>query len=203
MSSFADTPTTNDAKPHHNGPVRRIITTHDPSTGHATFLSDDTLHPFDPLTAPDFQPPGPTSLGAFVEIHRTRSYPVNNLLPATDPHLHNPTSITDPSGPRCRIIDIPPGEVKAFWHRTVTLDYDIVLKGELWIQLDNGEEKLCKQHDIVVMRGGMHAWVNKSTEVARFMAVLIPAEKVTMGDAEGLEETGIPESWASKNALEG
>ena len=60
-------------------------------------------------------------------------------------------------------------------HRTRTVDYIIVLSGEVDLLLDNGEVHL-KQFDVVIQRGTNHAWVNRGTEKALLAAVLIDAE---------------------------
>ncbi len=60
-------------------------------------------------------------------------------------------------------------------HRTRTVDYIIVLSGEVDLLLDNGEVHL-KPFDVVIQRGTNHAWVNRGTEKALLAAVLIDAE---------------------------
>jgi mannose-6-phosphate isomerase-like protein (cupin superfamily) len=66
-------------------------------------------------------------------------------------------------------LDALPGLAEQFeddapgMHRTPTLDYAIVLEGEIWLELDNGEEKHLKRHDIAVQTGTRHAWRNKGS----------------------------------------
>ena len=60
-------------------------------------------------------------------------------------------------------------------HRTKTVDYIILLKGEVTMFLDEDEVDL-KPFDVVVQRGTNHAWVNKGSEPAVLVAVLIDAE---------------------------
>ena len=70
-------------------------------------------------------------------------------------------------------------------HRTQSLDYGIVLEGEIECVLDSGEVRLMKRGDIAVQRGTMHAWRNtSSTEWARMIFVLLAAEKVNTGGKE-------------------
>ena len=57
-------------------------------------------------------------------------------------------------------------------HQTETIDYIIVLKGELTMLLEDGEVHL-KPLDVVVQRGTNHAWVNRGSEPALLAAVLI------------------------------
>ena len=60
-------------------------------------------------------------------------------------------------------------------HKTQTLDYIIVLKGEVTLLLDEGEVKL-KPFDVVVQRGTNHGWVTDGPEPALLAAILIDAE---------------------------
>lgn len=60
-------------------------------------------------------------------------------------------------------------------HRTDSLDYDIVLDGEIWLELDDGEEKHLNRGDVVIQGGTRHAWRNKSDSVATMAFVLIGA----------------------------
>ncbi len=57
-------------------------------------------------------------------------------------------------------------------HKTETIDYIILLKGEVTLILDE-EEVALKPHDVVVQRGTNHAWANHGTEPALLIAVLI------------------------------
>ena len=67
-------------------------------------------------------------------------------------------------------------------HRTVSLDYGIVLQGEVELVLDSGETRRMKQGDVAIQRGTMHAWRNLSdTEPARMIYVLLPAQDMEVG----------------------
>jgi hypothetical protein len=57
-------------------------------------------------------------------------------------------------------------------HTTPTVDYDIVLDGELWLELTDGEVHL-SAGDVVIQHGTRHAWRNKSDNPATLLAVLI------------------------------
>ena len=57
-------------------------------------------------------------------------------------------------------------------HRTRTVDYRIVLSGEVYLVLDK-QETLLKAGDVVVQRGTNHAWSNRSTEPCKMTFVLI------------------------------
>lgn len=60
-------------------------------------------------------------------------------------------------------------------HTTDSLDYDIVLDGEIWLELDDGEATRLQQGDIVVQGGVRHAWRNRSDRTATMAFVLIGA----------------------------
>ena len=60
-------------------------------------------------------------------------------------------------------------------HKTDTIDYIILLKGDVTLLLDEEEVDL-KPFDVVVQRGTNHAWVNNGTEPALFIAVLIDSD---------------------------
>lgn len=82
-----------------------------------------------------------------------------------------------------RIVKYEPG-VAERWHRTDSVDYAVVLSGELHMQLDEGEV-LLKPGDVVIQRGTMHNWVNRGPEPVVIAFILIATE--------GAESTG----WGS------
>ncbi len=57
-------------------------------------------------------------------------------------------------------------------HTTRTIDYGIVVSGEIDLELDTGEVHLCAG-DVVVQRGTRHAWRNRSTQPCTMAFVLI------------------------------
>ena len=65
-----------------------------------------------------------------------------------------------------------------FPHRTETLDYDIVLEGEIDLDLEDGEVVHLKAGDVVIMRGCTHSWVNRSGRPAVTAFILIDAAPV-------------------------
>ena len=82
-----------------------------------------------------------------------------------------------------RIIEWSPGHAK-FPHRTETVDYVIILSGEIDLELDDDEVVHLKAGDVVVQRGGMHNWVNKGTVPAVMAAVLVDAMPVVVDGKE-------------------
>jgi hypothetical protein len=61
-------------------------------------------------------------------------------------------------------------------HRTETVDYAIVLEGEIWAVMDEGET-LMRAGDVLIQRGTNHAWANRSDRTARIAFVLIDGER--------------------------
>jgi quercetin dioxygenase-like cupin family protein len=58
-------------------------------------------------------------------------------------------------------------------HRTDTIDYGVLLKGELWLELDDGREQLLKAGDCFVQNGTRHAWHNRGSEPAVMCVAMI------------------------------
>jgi quercetin dioxygenase-like cupin family protein len=85
-----------------------------------------------------------------------------------------------PNGTRFTVNDIPPGRIGPL-HRTETIDYVIVLAGELEMRMDDSTIKL-KAGDVLVQRGTNHAWINPGAEPARVAFVLIDAKPLGIGD---------------------
>jgi quercetin dioxygenase-like cupin family protein len=83
------------------------------------------------------------------------------------------------NGTRFAVITFPPGNPGRM-HRTETIDYVVVMQGELDMDMDESTVKL-KAGDVLVQRGTNHAWVNRGSEVARAAFVLIDAKPLGIG----------------------
>ncbi|HZD24542.1 MAG TPA: cupin domain-containing protein [Acidimicrobiia bacterium] len=81
----------------------------------------------------------------------------------------------DAGGSIVHVIDMPPGS-GAPMHRTKSIDYGIVLSGEIDLELDDGSEVHLRSGDIVVQRATAHAWHNRSQSVTRMLFVMIDVE---------------------------
>jgi hypothetical protein len=85
----------------------------------------------------------------------------------------------DPQAAQRENLAISPGLAELFepdgMHQTPTVDYAIVLDGEVWLELDDGCAERLVQHDVVVQNGTRHAWRNKSTRPVTLAFVLIGA----------------------------
>jgi len=82
-------------------------------------------------------------------------------------------------GTRFAVIDFPPGN-SGRMHRTETIDYVIVIAGEIDMDLDDSTVRL-RAGDVMVQRGTNHAWVNRGTERARLAFVLVDAKPLGIG----------------------
>ena len=139
---------------------RRVVTGHDES-GVSVFTADGPV----PVgrTAPD---------GAlFYEVWGTDATPAPIAGTEPDPTLDALTVPPAPSGTKIRINEFPPGVVSPV-HRTQSVDYGIVLSGEVVLVLDDGETVL-RAGDVVVQRGTGHRWENRSGATARMAFILI------------------------------
>jgi quercetin dioxygenase-like cupin family protein len=83
----------------------------------------------------------------------------------------------EPLGTKIRVNEFHPGHLderglQSPVHRTESVDYGIVLEGEMVLILDDSEVEL-KAGDIVIQRGTDHAWANRSDAVARMAFILV------------------------------
>ena len=70
-------------------------------------------------------------------------------------------------------------------HTTDTIDYGIVLEGEIWLELDDQKTIHLKQHDVTVLAGARHAWRNKSQKPTTIAFVLVGAQRAAAGNQRG------------------
>lgn len=175
-----------------SAPIRRIVTGHD-AQGKAVIVEAGPL----PTVVPIIQIPGTV----FHEIWSTQGIPVlvdSSSDPTIGPLMLPPPE----AGTRIRVVGIPPDSddflatgalrikdaftavgdaaastVKAdsthpLMHRTESVDYGVVLDGEVTMVLDDSEV-LLRRGDVVIQRGTNHAWANRSREVCRMLFVLV------------------------------
>jgi len=83
---------------------------------------------------------------------------------------------TDPNGTVFRIVEYGPG-VAPRNHRTESIDYAVVLAGEIDMELE-GETVRLRAGDVLVQRGTVHNWVNNGTEPCVIAFVLVAAKPV-------------------------
>jgi hypothetical protein len=75
-----------------------------------------------------------------------------------------------PGATRFRIVEFPPTDSAGVMHKTPTIDYLVVLEGEIDLIFQDGSEAHLKQGDCIVQIGGMHAWHNRSGRPTRMAA---------------------------------
>ena len=168
-------------------PIRRVINHHDPK-GLAVFASDDTLTPYDPNTTPAFTIPEPDAGFGVIQIHRARSFPVDNQRSLSEPHKTLVPRWQIPKALHVVSLTCHPRSLGGF-HRTLSLDYGVVLSGTVSLVTDRGEEKVLKTHDVIVCRGTNHEWINRGNALARIFVVLIPSLPIVTEDGKRLEKT--------------
>jgi len=172
--------------------VRRVVTGHSPQ-GKAVFASDTGVDGFTPPMAP----------GA--EFHRLWGADSAPTFPddgsPRDGHAYFPP----PGGYRFGLFTVPPGvvvppdgldmqaaiaeteahlpgllgvlEADMAMHRTDTIDFEYVVSGEVWLELDDGVEKHLRAGDTVVQNGTRHAWHNRGSVPCTMVVVLIGARR--------------------------
>ena len=165
---------------------RRVITGHD-STGAAVFLSDelvDTISAggfsYDPIWATDNAPivPNDGSIPAHPDF-----FP----LPSGSRVV---TWVAQPHGavaPEATLEEFEraaPGMASYMesedpgMHTTPTIDIDVVLSGEIWMEVDNGKEVHLKQGDVLVQNGTRHRWTNRTNTPTVMLSVVLGAHQV-------------------------
>ncbi|KAL4940323.1 pyridoxal phosphate-dependent transferase [Aspergillus oleicola] len=170
-------------------PLRRYITTHD-KNGRAVFYEGklDQAQNHEKIT-PIISPNNRERAGLHVHYH-THGFPVNfsqgaDLLR----YFKSPQTIplVNEGGSVCRVVDLGPGQQSPM-HRTVSLDYGVVLSGEVDLVLEaweNGPIRRLTAGDVAVQRGTMHGWRNPSKgQWVRMLYVLLPAKKLEFGGVE-------------------
>jgi quercetin dioxygenase-like cupin family protein len=165
--------------------VNRFITTHD-SEGKAIF-SEKFKEELPSTLLPDGDAAfslGYTSAGFPVDLNKDAD------LDVYERYMDKAPGITISNGTVLRYVDMSPGLLSPM-HRTVSLDYGVVLEGEVELVLDSGETRLMKRGDVAIQRGTNHAWRNTSkTEWARMMYVLQPSQPLNVAGQKLGEDYG-------------
>lgn len=170
--------------------VRRVVTGHD-ATGRSVIIQDGSS-PFVLRTTAT----GPVVTDLWKTFHSPADN-TGNAEPCSDISLAPP-----PGGSVFRVVQFPPDagymdgwdEHAAFaamghdlagaatrkgktvgMHTTASVDYAIVLNGEIWAVMDEGET-LLKAGDVLVQRGTSHGWSNRTAEPTTVAFVLLDAQ---------------------------
>lgn len=151
-------------------PIRRVITGHD-AKGVAKVLIDG------PAANAKF--PSPGTVSTLIWCTDRTPADLSGGEAAEDMGARMLGTAPPANGTRFAVIDFPPGN-HAHMHRTETIDYVLVLEGEIDMDMDDSTVKL-KAGDIMVQRGTNHAWANRGTVRARVAFVLIDAAPLGIG----------------------
>jgi len=98
-------------------------------------------------------------------------------------------SLSLPNGTVLRMVDRSPGSHSAM-HRTQSLDYGVVIEGEMEMVMDSGESITLQRGDVCIQRGTMHQWRNNTDKWNRMLFVLIDALPVEVAGKVYTGETG-------------
>ncbi|KAI9147324.1 histidinol dehydrogenase [Paramyrothecium foliicola] len=154
--------------------LQRFITTH-AADGETTF-SDAISEDVQFQTLPD----NVDFALCYASNHFPVSFSDDKDVETYKHYTQNLPGITIPTGTVLRVVDMPPGALSPM-HRTISLDYGVVLEGEIDLILDSGEKRTMRRGDISVQRGTNHAWKNRSDKSwARMLYVLQPAERLVI-----------------------
>jgi len=172
-------------------PIRRIVTGHN-AAGKSIFIMDGP--------APKVMDRG-TASTVVTELWETDASPASNAGNA-DPTDHDFRLPPPRNGTKFRVISYPPDKERVAalrqpdarhdarsegyvrdlknarhpgFHKTDSIDYAIVLSGEIYALMDEGEV-LMKTGDVLIQRGTSHAWSNRTDEPCFVAFVLIDAK---------------------------
>ena len=175
--------------------VRRVVTGHD-GNANAVFASDEHVDPVTvalipgaefhllwgadhaptfpddggPTPQPSYFPPvGGYRFGRFTLPPGTASLPaeldVQAALAEMEAKLPGMLAYMEPDNPGM--------------HTTDTIDFEVVLSGEVILELDDGSETVLRPGDTVVQNGTRHRWANRGTEPAVLAVILIGAHRAS------------------------
>jgi quercetin dioxygenase-like cupin family protein len=143
--------------------IRRVVTGHD-SEGNAIVEIDDVL------TGEARRPKTSAAV-----VWTTEGFPVDNN--GKEDGARRQVGTTHANGTVFRVLQLEPGNAQRM-HRTDSVDYAVIMSGEIDMELEEGDFVHLKAGDVLVQRGTIHNWVNKGTETCTIAFVLIDAKPV-------------------------
>jgi quercetin dioxygenase-like cupin family protein len=146
--------------------VRRVVTGHD-AEGRAIVQIDEVSQNLRSAR------PGATAC----VVWTSQGFPIDNTGKADEGLRESGTTLDN--GTVFRILELEPGNSPRN-HRTDSLDYAVIMSGEIDMELDGVTTHL-KAGDVIVQRGTVHNWVNRGTAPCRIAFVLIAAKPVEVG----------------------
>lgn len=156
--------------------VRRVV----------TVLGDDGVSRIESDGAPPVSRRLPNARAAIDEVWRFDAVPADVHAPGDADEF---SFLSPADGFIVRRVEVPPDaerfvdadgnprvpEPHEGMHQTATVDLLQILEGELWLLLDSGEETCLRAGDVVVQRGTVHAWRNRSDRPVRYLAIMVTA----------------------------
>ena len=147
--------------------VRRVVTGHD-SSGRAIAQIDEVSQNLRSAR------PGTTAC----VVWTSQGFPVDNNGSADEGLRESGTTLDN--GTVFRILELQPGNTPRI-HRTDSLDYAVIMSGEIDMELETGDITHLKAGDVVVQRGTVHNWINRGPGPCVIAFVLIAAKPVEAG----------------------
>ena len=147
--------------------IRRVVTGHDANGKAVVKIDDVTTDP--PENRPGARP--------FL-VWTSEGFPIDNTGAGDASRRSVATTLAN--GTVFRVVEFAPG-VAPRNHRTGSLDYAVIMSGEIDMVLDDGLVCHLKAGDVLVQRGTVHDWVNKGDIPCVIAFVLIDAKPVEIG----------------------
>ncbi len=147
--------------------VRRVVTGHD-SQGRAVATIDEVSQNLRSAR------PGATAC----VVWTSQGFPVDNTGEADDGLRETGTTLDN--GTVFRILELQPDNIPRV-HRTDSIDYAVIMSGEIDMELETGDITHLKAGDVIVQRGTVHNWINRGPEPCVIAFVLIAAKPVEAG----------------------
>lgn len=156
--------------------VRRVV----------TVIGEDGVSRIESDGAPPVSRRLPNARAAIDEVWRVDSVPADIHAPIDADEF---SFLSPDQGFVVRRVEVPPDRTRFVddagrprepephegMHQTATVDLLQILDGELWLLLDSGEETCLRAGDVVVQRGTVHAWRNRSDQPVRYLAIMVTA----------------------------
>jgi quercetin dioxygenase-like cupin family protein len=146
--------------------LRRVVTGHD-KNGKAIVTIDENVK-----NAAQGRPGALASV-----VWSTAGFPINNDGAGDESGRKVGTTLDD--GTVFRVVEFSPG-VQRRMHRTDSIDYAVIMAGEIDMELDESTVHL-KAGDVLVQRGTIHNWVNRGTAPCTIAFILIAAKPAEAG----------------------
>lgn len=127
----------------------------------------------------------------FQVMWSTNRWPIDNQTPEDGAvkSIFTGRSHND-NGSVVRFVDLPPQACSPM-HRTQTLDYGIVIFGEIELELDSGEKRTLRSGDTCIQRGTNHLWRNTTDKWVRIAFILLHSKPIVI-DGKQLTDQGFP-----------